>query len=238
MSVDSLVEIAGWSAPAVALLAAFLPRVERGLGCLRLYFGAVLLVDLTEFGVLQHFGLRSLQYRYAYYGCDLALTVLGYFVLARLVEVAFSRSKVRLPGLRLGAILLFTGVASCSAYIVYSLHGGFTTAHLGRELEQNFAFVGMILALVLAVGLNVIQIQSIRIRRVVLSFSVLYSAGAFAFSLAALMPFAAQYLMDAVPFISTGCAGLVAYSLIAPEPVRRERKATATALAGATEGAW
>lgn len=236
MSVTTLIQYVGWAAVSVAIVASFLPRADRGLTCLRWYFVIALLADVAEFGVLAHYGYRSLQYRYAYYGCDLAVVVLGFFVLARLVEVAFSRTEHKLHGFRLGAILLFSGVACCSAYIVYSLHGGLTTAHLGRELEQNFSFVGMILAMVLTVVLNMIRTIGVRLRRVVLSFSLLYSASAFVNSLAALWPSVSPYLMYAVPFLVTACTGLIAYSLIATEPERRA--AMARVPARAAEGAW
>ncbi|MGH9393871.1 MAG: hypothetical protein ACRD1E_06850, partial [Terriglobales bacterium] len=155
---------------------------------------------------------------------DLAIVVLGYFVLARLVELAFEKSSIKLPGLRTGAILLFTGLAVCSGVLVYMMRGSLNTAFFGREMEQNFSFLGMVLAVVLIVGMNVLAVPGLRFRKIVLSFSLLYSSGAIAFSVAAVLPKAAAPIgYYIVPFTSLAGMALIAWSLWVPEPERKAR---------------
>jgi hypothetical protein len=148
---------------------------------------------------------------------------------------------VKLPGLRTGAILLFTGLAACSGLMVYLMRGGLTTIYFSYQMEQNFSFLGMILAVVLAVGMNVLQVPGLRFRRVVLAFSFLYSSGAVVYSLNALIPAFHAYFYYLTPLTSLLGMGLIAYSLAVPEPEARFERAKAQAAAVARlrqEGAW
>lgn len=215
-------------ANAVAFLATFKRGVDRGLLWLRWYFALTICGNLCTHFTLDQFGFRSKQYAYAYYGADLVLIILGYFVLSRLVELAFEKSTLKLPGLRTGSILLFTGLAVCSGYFVYSMRGHLSAPLMGMEMEQNFSFLGMILAIVLFVGMNLMQVQGIRFRRLVLAFSLLYSSGAIAYSLAAVLPSVGLTIgVYIVPVTSLVGIGLIAYSLWVPEPERRPRLASA-----------
>lgn len=238
MSVSLAIWITVCTANGVAFLATFRRGLDRGLLCLRWYFALAITGNLCTHFSLLHYGYRSLQYKYAYYGADLSIVVLGYFVLARLVELAFEKSTLKLQGLRTVAILLFTGLAACSAALVYLLRGDLTTAYLGREMEQNFSFLGMLLAILLFLGMNVMQVQGVRFRRVVLAFSLLYSSGAIAYSLGAIIP-----AMDgiiyfyAIPLTSLAGMALIAYSLWVPEPERKPRPAYVP-LRSAQEAAW
>ena len=240
MSVSLAIWITVCAANAVAFLATFRRGLDRGLLCLRWYFALAITGNLcTHFSLLQY-GYRSVQYMYAYYGADLGIVVLGYFVLARLVELAFEKSALKLPGLRTGAILLFTGLASCSAVLVYMLRGGLSTAFLGREMEQNFSFLGMLLAILLFLGMNVMQVSGVRFRRVVLAFSLLYSSGAIAYSIAVVVPGLGQIIsFYAIPLTSLAGMALIAYSLWVPEPERMPRAARAElGLKPAQEASW
>ena len=241
VSVSLAIWITVCLANGVAFLATFRRGLDRGLIWLRWYFALAIFGNLCTHFSLLHYGYRSAQYKYAYYGADLAIVVLGYFVLARLVELAFEKSSLKLPGLRTGAILLFTGLAACSVALVYMLRGGFATSYLGLEMEQNFSFLGMLLAILLFVGMNLMQVPGVRFRRVVLSFSLLYSSGAIAYSLAAILPVlgvAIRYY--AVPLTSLAGMGLIAYSLWVPEPERQPRVARAAerGLQPAQEATW
>lgn len=182
-----------------------------------------LTADLGEFLTLRSFGYRSAQYMYTYYLADLAVVVLGFVVLVRLVELAFEKSTLRLTGLRTGALLVFSGLAAGSGAIIYLMRGGLTTAGLAREMEQNFSFLGMVLAILLFVGMNLMQVPGVRFRRVVLSFSLLYSAGAIVYALTVLAPAFFQVAYYAVPVTSLVGMGLIAYSLWVPEPDRQRQ---------------
>lgn len=184
----------------------------------RWYLLAALAEDCATHFALLRFGYRSAEYKYVYFGADLAVVVIGFFVLARLVELAFEKSSLRLPGVRAIALLVFTGLAICSAVVVYMLRGGLSTGTLGLELEQNFSFLGMVLAIVLFAVINVIQVEGVRFRRLVLSFSLLYGAGAIIYSLTAIVPQFREVTTYAVPITSLAGMLLIAYSLWVPEP--------------------
>ncbi|MGH9480726.1 MAG: hypothetical protein ACRD1L_01430 [Terriglobales bacterium] len=224
MSFSLAVWITVCLANAVAFVATFKRGVDRGLLWLRWYFALAIAGNLCTHFTLVEYGFRSKQYVYAYYLADLAIVVLGYFVLSRLVELAFERSSLKLQGLRTGSILLFTGLAACSAYFVYAMRGHLSAPFIGMEMEQNFSFLGMLLAIVLFIGMNLMQVQGIRFRRVVLAFSLLYSSGAIAYSLAAVLPAVGLMIgVYIVPVTSLAGVGLIAYSLWVPEPERRSR---------------
>jgi hypothetical protein len=224
-----------------ALAATFRRGLDRGLLWLRWYFALALSSNLLVHWTLVRFSYSSAQYAYAYYAGDLAIVIFGFFVLSRLVELAFEKSSVKLPGLRLGAILLFSGLAVCSAAVVYMGRGGLTAVSYGAEMEQNFSFLGMLMAIILFVGMNAIQVPGLRFRRVVLSFSVLYSSGAIAYSVAAVLPHYFKWIMMfIVPVTSLTGIGLIAYSLWVPQPAEvavREAKHTLVPDA-LREGAW
>jgi len=206
-----------------ALVATLRRGLDRGLVCLRWYFVVAICGNLVTHLSLLHFGYRSPQYAYAYYGADLVIVILGYFVLSRLVELAFAKSSVKLPGLRTGAILLFTGLSVISGFVVYLMRGGLSTIAVGRELEQNFSFLGMIMAVVLCAGMNLLAVPGLRFRRVVLSFSLLYSSGAIIYSMNAIIPGFHAIAYYAVPMTSLTGMGLIAWSLWVPEPERKPR---------------
>jgi len=224
-------------AKAVALVATWRPKLDRGLICLRWYLLFSLGGDIGSFLVLRDFGYGSHEYLYTYYLVDLAIIVFGFLILVRLVELAFEKSTLRLAGLRTTALLVSSGLAVGSGAIIYLLRGGLTTAGLAREMEQNFSFLGMILAVMLFVILNLMQVPGVRFRRVVLSFSLLYSAGAIVYALTALIPIFFQVAYYAVPVTSLAGMSLIAYSLLVPEPERKARPVSApwlTSAAGRT----
>lgn len=222
------------AAKVIALVATWRPNLDRGLLCLRWYLIFSLAADFGEFLTLRSFGYQSKEYMYSYYLADLAVVVLGFLVLVRLVELAFEKSTLRLAGMRTVALIVSSGVAVGSGAIIYLMRGGLTTAGLAREMEQNFSFLGMILAVMLFVGLNIMQVPGVRFRRVVLSFSLLYSAGAIVYALTALIPIFFQVAYYAVPVTSLAGMSLIAYSLLVPEPERKARVVSAPWLAPAS----
>lgn len=220
MSFSLAVWLVSVLAEATAFGATFRRGLSHGLLWLRWYFFIALCGNATSQFFLFRAGINSHQYFYAYYLSDLIDSLLGFVVLARLVELAFEKSALKLPKLRLIAILLFTGVASCSAAVVYLTRGGF--AHVALELDQNFAFLGMILAMILFASMNLMRVPGLRFRRVVLSFSVLYSSGAIAYSLVAIFPGTLHAIGTyVVPAICPAFVLLTAYYLWVPEPERR-----------------
>ncbi len=216
------VSLAIWLSVCSATLIALAATWQCGLGevrkFVRVYLLAALAEDCATHFTLLKFGYRSAEYKYVYYGADLAVVIVGFFVLARLVELAFEKSSLKLTGIRAGAIAVFTGLAVCSCVIVYMLRGQLSTGSLGLELEQNFSFLGMVLAVILFAMINIVQVEGVRFRRLVLSISLLYGSGAIIYSLTAIIPQFRAVATYAVPMSSLAGLLLIAYSLWVPEP--------------------
>lgn len=208
---------------AIAFFALLRRSSEPIFRLMRWFFALEFLVNAFEWYVLLTEGSRSHLYAYTYYGGDLLANIFGFLVLARLVEAAFEKSTLKLPGLRTGAIAVFTGTTACSAAIVYLLRGSLTIGRFSLEMEQNFNFLGMLLAVVLFVLINMMQVPGVRFRRVVLSFSVFYSTGAIVYSLLALAPGLIHVVGGyGLPLINTACILLLAYSVWVPEAPRAQ----------------
>lgn len=201
----------------IALGAAFFRRPYRHLNSLKGYLIVSLLGEACEFFALQRYGFTSLQYRHAYFASDLTITILGFFVLVHLLEQAFEQTSMKLPGLRAGAMLVFSGAATLSGFFTFKQFGHSLPA-FNAQLEQNLSFIGMVLTLLLWIAMNVMHLPGVRFRRVVLAFGVLYSSGAIIYSIHSLFgQFSSwRYL---VPFSSLLEAGLLAYTLVAPDEI-------------------
>ncbi|MGH9486828.1 MAG: hypothetical protein ACRD04_04475 [Terriglobales bacterium] len=224
MSYSLAVWLLGLVLYAGAFGATFRRGLDSGLLWLRWFFLLSLCSNLLSLFFFLTLGFNSPQYAYAYYCGDLAIVILGFLVLARLVELAFEKSTLKLPRLRLIAILLFTGIAAGSGAVVYLMRGHLSSSAFATALDQNFSFLGMLLAILLFIGMNVMLVPGVRFRRIVLSFSIIYSAGAIAYTLEALLPGMKGFLgLYVIPFISLSAIGLLTYSLLKPEQAREER---------------
>ena len=199
----------------LAGLAAFLRTSVRGLSVLAWYLLFAMAMDFSEYFVLHRYGYRSHAYSVCYYAFDIAIIIAGYIVLARLVEIAFVRSRMQATWLRRGALLLFTGVATISAWYVY-IYDRLTLVRFGIRLEQNMSYLGMILSLLLWVGMNGLLTPGLRFRRVVLSFSILYSSCAMLYALHQLIFIPHFPLL--VQIVSNASIVFLAFSLWTAEP--------------------
>lgn len=212
------VTVATYGLLALAVASTFRPGFDRFLRFLRWYLLLLIASNVVPSIFLREFGVRSHQYAYAYYACDLAATVLGFLVLARLVELSFEKSSLKLQRLRLVAILLFTGIFAGSAATVYLSRGHLSTGALGAALDQNFSFLGMVLAIILFGAMNAMFVEGVRFRRVVLSFSVAYGANAIIWSLNAIIPAAHSDIMAfLLPMVGVATIALLAFALWVPE---------------------
>lgn len=204
-------------AKSIALVAAFLRRPYRHLNSLKGYLTVSLLGEVCEFLALHRYGFTSPQYRYAYFASDLTITILGFFVLVHLLELAFEQTSVKLPGLRTGAMLVFSGAATLSGFFTFEQFGHSLPA-FSSQLEQNLSFVGMVLTVLLWIAMNVMRLPGVRFRRVVLAFGVLYSSGAIIYSIHSLFGQFSEWRY-LVPLSTLLEAGLLAYTLVAPEEI-------------------
>lgn len=203
------------AAKLIALIAVFARRPYRRLTSLKGYLIASLLSEGFEFVALRLYGFSSPQYSYVYFAADLLVTILGFFVLVHLLELAFEQTHVHLPGLRSVAMLVFSGAATLSGFLVVHRFGP-SLPHFSAQLEQNLSFIGMILTLLLWIALNIMRIPGVRFRRVVLAFGVLYSSGAIIYAIHSLFDQFSQWRY-LVPLSTLLEAALLAYTLVAPE---------------------
>jgi len=203
------------AAKMVALTAAFVRRPYRHLTSLKGYLVVSLLGEASEFAALRLFGFTSPQYSYVYFAADLTVTVLGFFVLVHLLELAFEQTHVHLPGVRPTAMLVFSGAATLSGFWTFHRFGP-SLPRFSSELEQNLSFVGMMLTVLLWIAMNIMRVPGVRFRRVVLAFGILYSSGAIIYSVHSLFDQFSQWRY-LVPLSSLLEAGLLAYTLVAPE---------------------
>lgn len=181
----------------LALAGVLAQRRYRVLSALWIYLGASIAGDVAIFVALHvlHDSVFSGTYRRIYFSSDFVITIAGYLALVRLLELAFDQSPVKLPRLRTTAMLVYSGIAVCSAIPLFQAHGSFSLMRFSFALDQNLAFLAMVLAFLLSVGLNLMRVRGVRFRRVVLAFSILYSSKAIAFILVGLFPHAIRTLM-------------------------------------------
>ncbi|MGH9467362.1 MAG: hypothetical protein ACRD1Y_08395 [Terriglobales bacterium] len=218
MSYSLAVWLFGLALYAVAFGATFHRGLDRGLMWLRWYFLLSFGGNLLTLLFFLTLGFQSSQYVFAYYAVDLSTVIFGFVVLARLVELAFEKSTIQLPRLRLTGILLFTGIAVGSGAMVYLMRGHLSSSAYSIALDQNFSFLGMLLAVLLFLGMNVMMVPGVRFRRVALCFSIMYSSSAIGYTLMALLPSMKLFLgLYVLPFIGLAAIGLLTYSLLVPE---------------------
>ncbi len=214
------ISLVGLCTRAIALGAAMTRRGHRKLYAVAIYLALSIVVELIGLWTLHIFGLDSREYRYAYYFGDPLVSIAGFFLLVRLLELSFEHSSLKLPGLRMGAIMVFSGIAVMTAFFVLSRSSAILI-HLGVEIEQNLSFLGMILTVLLWTATNVMRVPGLRFRRVILAFSALYSSNAAVFTVHFLLPgFESWRLL--VPLTGLLGAGLLAYTLMTPERAQPE----------------
>ena len=222
------ISLLGLCTRAVALGAVMSRRGHRKLYAVAIYLALSILVELSGLWTLHVFGLGSSQYRYAYYFGDPLVSIAGFFLLVRLLEQCFETSSLRLPGLRMGAMLAFSGISVMTAFFVLSQSSAILI-RLGVEVEQNLSFLGMILTVLLWTATNVMRVPGLRFRRVILAFSALYSSNAAVFTVHFLLPnFESWRLL--VPLTGLLGAGLLAYTLMTPDGSQPEPRLAAIPL--------
>jgi len=207
--------LAGLAVRGIALGSALTRRRHRRLSGIIIYLSLSMLVDFGLLWTLHAFGFSSPQYKYAYYFGDPLVSIAGFVLLVRLLELCFENSALQIPQLRVGAMGVFSGIAVLTAYFVLSQPQA-TLIHLGVEIEQNVSFLGMILTLLLWTATNVMRVPGLRFRRIILAFSALYSSNAAVFTVHFLLPnFESWRLL--VPWTGLLGAGLLAYTLMTPD---------------------
>jgi hypothetical protein len=139
-------------------------------------------VSLARYHILSDYGLRSSQYKYAYYYSDAVLTIFLYLALITLYLQVFDEMKVE-KYVRLAAVLLLAGTALFSYGVVQqSSDRMVTTTSFVYELSQNLYFVGLVLTYVLWGAILKLRETRLQLVQLVLSLGVYFSAFAASFA--------------------------------------------------------
>jgi hypothetical protein len=214
-----------------ALVAVYWRREYRRLFALQAYLWLALICEVLELFFFRHYGVRSYQYLVAYFLLDLADAIAGYFILVRLLELAFERTPLPLNRLRPVALAVFSGVTAISGYVVFEQRHALLSISSCKELEQNFNFLGLTMALLLFFGLNFMAVPGIQYRRMVLAFAILYSSRAITWALSMLL--AQSFLWrPVVPLANLACAAVMAYAVLRGETAITPQLQPSFALAG------
>jgi hypothetical protein len=141
---------------------------------LNVNMGLSFLASVARFQILQHWGIRSLEYTYFYFYSDALLVISLYFALLNLYSLVFEEMKVG-QYLRLGAILLLGGTAWFS-YAVVNQSSHRILSHFAFELSQNLYFVGLVLTYLLWGTILKLRETRARLVQLVLALGVYFSA--------------------------------------------------------------
>jgi hypothetical protein len=171
--------------------------------CLNLYMLSTVVVSIARHQVLNHFGLRSSEYRYTYYYSDAVLTIFLYLALITLYLHVFDEMKVE-KYVRLAAVILLAGTALFSYAVVHQSFHSFDKLLAGFvfELSQNLYFVGLVLTYVLWGAILKLRETRAQLIQLVLSLGVYFSAFAATFALENMFP-DLLFFMYVVPVL--GC---------------------------------
>ncbi len=175
--------------------------------CLNLYMLFSFLLSVGRFYMLNHYGLRSSEYKYFYYYSDAVLTIFLYLALITLYLSVFDEMKVE-KYVRLAAILLLAGTALFSYEVVEQSQHKMLTGFV-YELSQNLYFVGLVLTYVLWGAILKLRESRTQLIQLVLSLGVYFSAFAATFALENMFP-NLQFFTYIVPVF--GCLLPLAWS--------------------------
>ena len=145
-----------------------------------------LLVGVSRFYFLRHFGYGSGEYYYFYYYSE-ALTTIGlYFALIGFYSRVLEELKAEFY-VRLASILLLFGTALCSYFVVRQSSRLLLTPFV-IELCQNLYFVGLILTYLLWGAVLKLRETRTQLIQLVLSIGVYFSLFAANYALRNLYP--------------------------------------------------
>jgi hypothetical protein len=162
-------------------------RCFRRYLCLNLYMLFSFLVSVGRYQVLNHYGLRSSEYKYFYFYSDAVLTIFLYLALITLYLYVFDEMRVE-KYVRLTAVLLLVGTALFSYAVVQQSQDKMLTGSFFAELSQNLYFVGLVLTYVLWGAILKLRETRAQLIQLVLSLGIYFSAFAATFALGNMFP--------------------------------------------------
>ena len=155
--------------------------------CLNIYMLFSFLISLGRYYVLNHFGLRSSEYKYFYFYSDAVLTIFLYLALITLYLHVFDEMKVE-KYVRLTAVLLLVGTVLFSYGVVQQSQNKMLTGAFFAELSQNLYFVGLVLTYILWGAILKLRETRTQLIQLVLSLGIYFSAFAATFALGNMFP--------------------------------------------------
>lgn len=171
-------------------------RCFRRYLCLNLYMLSEIFVSAGLYWVVNHYGLRSIEYKYFYYYSNAVLTIFLYLALITLYLRVFDEMNVE-KYVRLAAVLLLAGTALFSYGVVQQSSNRMLTSFF-FELSQNLYFVGLVLTYVLWGAILKLRETRTQLIQLVLSLGIYFSAFAATFALGNMFP-NYQFFMYVVP---------------------------------------
>ena len=179
---------------------------------LNVNMGLSFLASVARFQVLNHYGMRSLEYTYFYFYSDALLIISLYFAVLNLYCLVFEEMRVD-QYIRLGAILLLAGTAWFS-YAVVNQSSHRILTHFAFELSQNLYFVGLVLTYVLWGAVLKLRETRTRLVQLVLALGVSFSAFAADYAFRNLYPNAQGLWWHVTPWLGCILPAAWAYSLL------------------------
>lgn len=170
---------------------------------LNLYMLLWALASIGRFEVLSHYGgFRSPTYRYFYFYSDALLGIARFFALINLFVRLFEDMKVE-RYVRLGAVMLLSGIACFSVAVVLNQPSERMLSHFVFELSQNLYFVALVLTYVLWGAILKLRETRTVLVQLVLSLGIYLSAYTACYSLTNLHVNFFPYMHYLVP--TMGC---------------------------------
>ena len=184
--------------------------------CLNLYMLFSLFVSVGRYLALNHYGLRTDEYRIFYYYSDGVLTIFLYLALITLYLRLFDEMSAE-KFVRLAALVLLAGTALFSFGVVQQSSQRMATSFV-YELSQNLYFVGLVLTYLLWGAILKLRETRAQLIQLVLSLGIYFSAFAATFALENMFP-----NLQSVTYIPPVCGCLLplawayAFTRLSPE---------------------
>ncbi len=234
MTVNALDYILGflcYVAAVLVLMSSWRRACFRRYFFLNLWVVAICACDALRWAVLHAYGFSSPQYSHTYQLSDALLSLLAYLVILGMFEIPFQTSSLLGP-IRLVLFLVFLLVAGLS-YVFISHSVSHFYSRLAAEFQRNMYFTMIVLVALLWACLGQLQVNSRRLRLLIIGMGISASLHAAGFALMNSLPIELYVALGPVwqhlsPVATTTTFSLWAYAFLrvpeeaalpAPEPV-------------------
>lgn len=150
------------------------------------YMLAAVLATAAQYYSLKSYGVRSLQYSYAYYYSDALLTICLFVVIMSFYNQMFEQMGVG-KYVKGASILLLSATALFSFGVVHHNRDHLSSRFV-VEMSQNLYFVGVVLTYLLWGAILKLRETRTRLIQLVLALGIYFSADAAGYALRNLFP--------------------------------------------------